>query len=477
MSTLKKNFLLVLLQQFVLLGLPFLTIPYISRVLGPNGVGLYSYSFSIVTLFINVFLLGSHLYAVREIAKAKEEEHLLSRVFSEIFLIRTMLLLLALIAYWVTANLIDKNNSVFFWQTLHLVGALFDITWLFQGIENFKKLVTRNLIIKLLGFVSVFVFVNDENDLLIYILIMASSTILGNLALFYKLKQEVVLKISISQTNFSRHLKQMIIMFIPSFSIIIYSVLDKTMLGIMSTTSQLGFYEQAGRIVFMIFSLISISGTVMLPRNATLIANKNFEKLFQFLKYGISITGLLVFPITLGILVIAEDFVLWFLGEAFRPSVIIVVIMAPIIICKSLGVIFGSWYFVPMEKNKEYTLPIVFGAGLNFFLNIMLIPRYNAIGAATSTLITEVLILMIQMWYLRHVLNIKEIIKGVILKYLTIALFMALLTYGISSFFNLSEFPSIILKFFLGIFIYGGFLYLIKDKLAMYMFRKFVRLK
>ncbi|MHC5529885.1 flippase [Priestia megaterium] len=464
MSRLKKNFLLVLLQQFFLLGLPFLTIPYVSRVLGPHGIGLYSYSFSIVTLFINIFLLGSQLYAIREIAKVKEDKNMLSKVFSEIFLIRTILLILALIIYWITANLIGRGNSIFIWQSLHLVGALFDITWLFQGMENFKKVVTRNLFIKLVGFGSVFLFVKDENDLILYTLIMAFSIVLGNLALFYRLKEQVILKISLSKISLKRHLKQMIILFIPSFSVMIYSVLDKTMLGSLSTTSQLGFYEQASKIVLMIFSLISVSGTVMLPRNSALISSKNFERLFQILQEGITYTAYLVLPLTFGLIIIAKDFVLWFLGPDFSPSIAVVIIMAPIVIFKSLGIIFGSWYFVPMEKNKEYTLPIVIGAVINFVLNIILIPKYNAIGATVATLITEAIILGIQIWFLRKVLNIKDIFKQAILKYLLIAIFMAFVSYKITLFYNVSGLTSIILKFIIGVWVYGGILCLIKDK-------------
>lgn len=475
MSTLKKNFLYVLLQQFVLLGLPFLTIPYISRVLGPHGVGHYSYSFSYITLFINVFLLGSNLYAIREIANVKNDRQQLSRSYSEIFLIRTGLLALATVIYFICVPLLWKGDAVFYWQSLHLIGAFFDITWLFQGLEQFKKVVTRNITLKLLGFGSVFIFVKDEKDLVLYTIIMGAAVIVGNVALFYRLSQYV--RLTVKNLVSKNHFIQMLILFIPSFSAMIYSILDKTMLGIMSTTAQVGFYEQSYKIVYMISSLINISGVVMLPRTSSLIAEERFDKLRQVLRDGVTFTVFLVLPISFGFLLISKDFVLWFLGSKFEPSVMIAMIMAPIIIFKSLGVIFGSWYLVPMKKNKEYTLPIVIGALLNFVLNLLLIPRYGGAGAAVATTITEGLILAIQLWFLRGVLNFKAGTKKAMITYLAASILMALIGYQLVSYLQLSLFLAIILKVVIGVTVYAGVLVLIREQIAFGFMKKIFAFK
>jgi O-antigen/teichoic acid export membrane protein len=470
MSTLKKNFLYVLLQQFVLLGLPFLTIPYISRVLGPHGVGHYSYSFSYITLFINVFLLGSNLYAIREIANVKTDSQQLSRSFSEILLIRSGLLLIATVTYLICVPLFWKGDAVFYWQSLHLIGAFFDITWLFQGLEQFKKVVTRNITLKLIGFGSVFVFVKNENDLVLYTIIMGVAVIVGNAALFFRLRQYVTL--TFSTTAYKRHFTQMFILFIPSFSAMIYSVLDKTMLGMMSTTTQVGFYEQSYKIVYMISSLINISGVVMLPRTSSLIAEKRFEKLLQVLRDGVTFTLFLVLPITFGFLIVAKDFVHWFLGNEFKASGTIAMIMAPIIIFKSLGVIFGSWYLVPMKKNKEYTLPIVFGALLNLVLNLVLIPRYGGAGAAVATTVTEGLILGIQVYFLKDVLRFNFLTKQAMVSYLLASITMAIIAYQISLYVHLPLLVTILIKVAAGIIFYAAILLVIREHIAVGFMRK-----
>lgn len=470
MTTLKKNFVYVIIQQFILIGLPFLTIPYISRVLGPGGVGLYSYSFSIITLFINVFLLGSNLYAVRAIAKSRESGNDLSSTFSEILIIRTLLLGLASIVYLFSIQFVD-HKWIYYLQIFHLISAFFDITWLYQGLEQFKKVVIRNILVKLLGFGSVFVFVRNEEDIALYTIIMGVSVLLGNIALFYKLYDYVRFKSTLKLNVAKNHLYQMLILFIPAFSAMIYSVMDKTLLGLLSTTEQVGYYEQSYKIVFMIASLIGVSGTVMLPRTSALIENKDFLKLKQVLHQGVSYTILLVLPITLGFMVIAEDFVLWFLGGKFSPSVLVAMILAPVIIFKSLGVIFGSWYLVPMEKNKEYTMPIVFGAVVNLLLNFVLIPKYGAPGAASATVITEGLILLIQIWFLRNVLNFRFLFRKQFVKYLGLALIMYGVTYWITAYLDFNLLISIILKVAIGAMIYIGALYLTKDQLFVHVIR------
>lgn len=463
-TSLKKNFIYVLLQQLILIGLPFLTIPYISRVLGPGGVGLYSYSFSIITLFINVFLLGSNLYAVRAIAKSREGNGGLAATFSEILTIRTALLALASGAYFIFVQFMD-HKWIFYLQYIHLFGAFFDITWLYQGLEQFKKVVIRNILVKLLGFGSVFIFVKNEEDLAIYTIIMASSVLIGNTALFYRINDFVKFTWSINAATFRMHLLQMLVLFIPAFSAMIYSVMDKTLLGILSTTEQVGYYEQSYKIVFMIASLIGISGTVMLPRTSSIIERRDFEKLRQVLHQGVAYTILLVLPITLGFVLISEEFVLWFLGSKFEPSVLVAMVLAPVIIFKSLGVIFGSWYLVPMEMNKEYTLPIVFGAVVNIIINVLLIPRYGAAGAATSTVITEGLIVVIQIWFLRNVLDFKSIFKTFFVKYLIFAVVMYGVTNWAVSFLSFNIFFSILVKVVIGVIIYLGLLLIFKDKL------------
>lgn len=465
LSKLKKNFVYVFIQQFILIGLPFLTIPYVSRVLGPDGVGLYSYSFSIVTITINVFLLGSNLYATREIAKVKDNESDLAKVFSEIVYIRIALLGIASLLYLLMCWILFPNELIFYLQIIHLLATFFDITWLFQGVEDFKKVVIRNVLVKLLGFGTIFIFVKNPEDILIYTVIMGLSVFVGNGLLFYKLRETVTFTKISSFVNIKKHLNQMLILFIPAFSALIYSILDKTMIGALAGTEQVGYYEQSYKIVFMLTSIMNVTGIVMLPRTSSLIAKGQMDKLHSVLMQGIRAILLISIPLSAGLILISNEFVTWFLGKAFEPSVIICMVMAPIILFKALGVVLGSWYLVPMGLNKQYTIPIVAGAVLNVMLNFMLIPYYGALGAAISTVSTEGLIVIVQLWLLRKVFDVKVSVFKNFLKYSTFALIMyGAVFYFISVIGELPDLITILLKITAGIMIYIVLLFITKDE-------------
>jgi O-antigen/teichoic acid export membrane protein len=468
MSKLKKNIMFVVLQQALLLAIPFLTTPYISRVLGPDAIGLYSFSFSIVTLVINVFLLGANLYAVREVAESKNNRSLLNQIFSEIFYLRLILLALGLIVYLLICEYKFDGQLIFYLQTLHIIAAFLDITWFYQGIEQFKKTVIRNIGIKLFGLICVFIFIKSPEDVTYYTIILGLSTFFGNLALFYRLNREVSFTQQISFYRCRKHLKDMAILFLPGISAIIYSVLDKTMLGILSSAGQVGIFEQSQKIIFMITSLITATGIVMLSRNSAIIAEGNMGLLQKQMETGIVATLLIVFPITFGFIMISPEFILLFLGNGFQESIVVSMILSPIIIFKSIGVIFGSWYFVPMKKNKQYTIPLIVGALFNVIMNIVLIPPFGSTGAAVAAVFAEGIILIIQALFVRKVINFKWILKHGAIKYFILSMFMLLLLFTVFSRISLDNLLIIvILKVSFGMIFYIAALFIGKDELLL----------
>ncbi len=467
----------VIIQQFILLGLPFLTIPYITRVLGPGGVGHYSYSFSIVTLVISIFLLGSNLYAVRAVAKIKDNQEELNKVFTEILVLRFSLMTVAGILYAILCNRYFDNDVVFYLQLIHIIGAAIDVTWLFQGLEKFSKVVVRNILIKLLGFGCVFIFVQTSADINKYTIIMGLSVLLGNLFLLWGLFKYVRFAAGISIVRYKPHLIGMLILFIPSFSALIYSVMDKTMIGILSTTEDVGYYDQAYKVVFMITSLINATGIVMLPRASNLIANNQLSVLKEVVNKGLIITLILVFPLVFGYIIIADEFIIWFMGDNFQESILISIIMAPTIIFKALGVVFGSWYLVPLQMNKAYTCPIVIGAIVNFVFNILFIPYYGAVGAAAVTLITEAIILLIQVWFLRREFEFGRLFKQYVLRYFLMGFIMFTSLFLLEfAFKRISvNFIRMGAEIIIGLIIYLGLLFITKDQQVLPLLKKIRR--
>ncbi|MED4288145.1 oligosaccharide flippase family protein [Priestia megaterium] len=465
MSSTTKNIFYVILQQFILLFLPLLTIPYVSRILGPSGVGVISYSTSIVMLFINLALLGSELYGVKETAKVKEDKKQLSHIFSEIFFIRLSLLLLATIIYFTLAYFYFDYKFIFYLQAINLFAYMIDINWFFQGIEQFKKILYRNILIKTLGFISVFIFVKSKDDLYLYVIILSLSILIGNGFMWLNLKSIVGSFKRVTTAKIKYHSISMLSLFMAGFSIMIYILTDKIMLGIFSSTTEVGLYEQGQKIINVLVTIVTAFSAVMLPKAAQIIKNGKMNQVSALINQSISIISFIVLPICTIFLLVSANFMPWFLGEGFEKSTIISQLLTPIIFIKAIGVMLGSTYFIPMEKNKEYTLPLVVGAVINIILNLILIPYYGAIGSAIATLFTELMIFIVQLIFLGNIISYASLFKNGFLKYVCANMVIVIIVMLCKTIINInSNFFNIVLYGVMSGLIYIIMMIVLKDK-------------
>ena len=230
-KSVKKNYIYNVLYQFLAILIPVITTPYLSRVLGAEKIGIYSYTLSIVTYFILFGSLGVAMYGQREIAYVQDDVKKRSVIFYEIVIMRLITLSLSLLLFYISFCL--KGDYTFYYRILilELVANMLDISWFFNGLEEFKKTVTRNTIVKLISLLSIFLFVKKPTDLYIYFIIYVLSTFLGNLSLWFYLKKYIK-KVPIKELKIFRHIKPAILLFIPQVAIQVYTLLDKTMLGI-----------------------------------------------------------------------------------------------------------------------------------------------------------------------------------------------------------------------------------------------------
>ncbi|PMC37357.1 hypothetical protein CJ195_11395 [Bacillus sp. UMB0899] len=465
MSSTTKNIFYVILQQFIMLFLPLLTIPYVSRVLEPSGVGIVGYSTSIVMLFINLALLGSELYGVKEVAKVRNDKGKLSQIFSEIFILRLSLLVFATIIYISMTHFYFSNKILFYFQAINLIAYMIDINWFYQGMEQFKKILYRNLLIKSIGFISIFIFVKDKNDVYIYAIILALSILIGNSFMWFKLMTFVGSFKRIAVRNIKKHFTKMLALFVAGFSIMIYILTDKIMLGILSTTTEVGLYEQGQKIINVLVTIATAFSAVMLPKAAQIIKEGKLKDISKLINQSISIISFIVLPICIIFLLLSSEFIPWFLGEEFQKSTTVGQILAPLIFIKAIGVMLGSTYFIPMEKNKEYTIPLVAGAIVNIVLNFILIPQYGAMGSSISTLLTELMILIIQLIFLRNIISLTTLIKKGLLKYIIANIVMVVIVLVCKTFIHIqSDLLNILCYGLLSVFIYLILMVIFKDQ-------------
>ena len=295
---------------------------------------------------------------------------------------------------------------------LEILANCADISWFFQGLEEFKKTVIRNMIVKVISIVCIFVFVKDKNDLTKYFLIYVLSILLGNISLWFYLPKFLT-KVKLKYLKIWRHIKPTLYLFIPQIAIEVYTLLDRTMIGaIISDKSEVGFYDQSQKIIKMLLTMITSLGTVMLPRIASNFASGKKKKIAKYLKKSFNMVFFLSFPMIFGIISVSSIFVPKFFGEGYGKVALLMNVISPIILFIGLSNVIGTQYLLPTKRQKEFTISVVCGAIINFIINISLIWKFGAIGASIGTVIAELTVAMVQIFFIRKDFKIINIIKS-----------------------------------------------------------------
>lgn len=453
MSQLKRNLIYNILYQLLIIILPLITVPYISRILGAEGIGIYSYTYSIIYYFMLASMIGINNYGNRVIAKVRENRKELSKSFLSIYFIQIFMTFIMIILYLIYITFFDnKYLTIAIIQILFLISCFFDTNWFFFGLEKFRITVVRNIIIKIISLVLIFILVKNGNDLWIYTIIMGLSVLLSQLVLIPFLIKEINL-VKISKKDIIVHLKPCFTLFIPVIAISLYKIMDKIMIGAMSTMVEVGIYEQAEKIINIPLSLIAALGNVMLPRISNLVSKGKNEKIELYIKKSISFIMFLAFPICFGLISISKTFIPIFLGSDFNKSVIIVYYLSFTVLFISFANIIRTQFLLPKEKDKLYITSVIIGAIINLSINYLLIPHYKSIGAAIGTIVAEFLVMFIQVFFIRKELPIKQYIIDII-PFLLKSLIMLLFVYSIN-YLKITALIKIIIQIIIGCSVYS----------------------
>lgn len=461
-KSITKNYIYNLIYQILTLVLPLITTPYISRVLGAENIGIYSYTVSISTYFILFGSLGISMYGQREVAylQGKKEEY--SKIFWEIVILRFITMAIAMIIFYITFVSYGQYKMYYAILLLELLANCLDISWFFQGLEEFKKTVSRNIVVKIISIVCIFTFVKNYNDLNLYFWIYVLSVLIGNVSLWLYLPKYLK-KICIKELNILRHLKSTIALFIPQIAIQIYTVLDKIMIGsIIADKSEVGYYEQSQKIVKVLVTIVTSLGTVMSPRMANTFINGDSEKLRQYMKKSFNFVFLLAFPMVFGLISVSKYFVPMFFGNGYEKVIILMNVISPIIIAIGLSGVIGTQYLLPTKKQKEFTISVTIGAIINFLINMLLIGKYGAVGASIGTVIAEICVTSIQFIFIRKEFLIKNILKFSA-QYFVSAILMYIICSSIGKYIN-NNLYSIIIQVSVGVVVYIVCLLILKNE-------------
>ena len=410
----KKNYLYNLLYQMTSVLLPVLTIPYVSRVLSADGIGINTVTYANTQYFILLGSLGISIYATKKIATIREKKDKLKKTFWEIFSIQFTGCLLAYVVFALTLGQSHKYGVFYMLQGFYILAAAVDISWYFLGIENFKNASLRSFFAKIISVILIFIFVKTRDDLWKYILINAGTMFVGQLIMWFYVGKDMLKVKEIGKLKIAIHIMPILALFVPQIATQVYTVLDKTMIDLFKGAVEAGYYDQSQKIVRILLSVVTSLGIVMLPRIANLFSKDDLNEVKKSLRKAFVVISFLSIPITFGLIGISDKFVPILFGNEFLSVIPLTKISPVLVIIIGLGNVFGTQYLLAIGKNKEYTASVCIGALVNFCFNLLLIPRFAAMGAVIATVSAELSIALIQFWFARVVFDftwIKETYK------------------------------------------------------------------
>ena len=430
------NYIYNLAYQILVLVVPFILTPYVSRVLRPGGIGEFSYATTIAGYFVLAGNLGVATYGQLEIAKTRKDIRICSITFWEILLTRFIMMSISLLIYIVYVTFGHSVYKVMYRVLIvQIMSSAMDISWLLQGLEEFKKIILRNVIIKFAGVVLVLLFVKEEGDLYKYAFIMNGVTLLGNISLWGYVPRFLT-TVQVTKPRMLTHLKQSFVYFIPSIATTLYLTLDKTMIEWFSeTTAENGYYEQAQKIEQMAVTAVTSLSVVTMPRMALLFNEKKNDEIRKIFRKTIRFVLFMSIPMCVGLISVADIFITLYLGNGYETSAVLLKIFSLLLIIVGLNNAFGKQILMPFGKQKKYNIGVVIGAAVNFCLNLILIPRLLSIGAAIASVIAEGMILIVFMFFSREFYNGFEVI-GLSKNYVIASAIMAILIKFITVWLN-----------------------------------------
>ena len=445
-----KNYAYNLSYQLLLIVLPIITTPYVTRVFSSEDLGTYGYFNSIVTYFILLATLGVASYGTKEISANRRN---IPQNFWGIYTLQFSATLLSIFLYiFLCLRVGTMRNPVAYILCLSLFSKGLDISWLFQGLEDFRKITVRNITVKLVGVGSIFLFVKSATDLYLYVFLLTIFELLGQLSMWLPAR-EFIGRPRFDLKYVEYHLKPILLLFLPQIAISLYANLDRTMLGALASTKDVGIYDQALKLIGILLTLVTSLGSVMLPRVSSLLGTGDHKAVNKMHEISFLIYNLVIFPIMAGMLIVNDDFVQFFLGKDFQDARYAIAIMIFRMFFIGWTNIMGFQMLIPHNKNKEYMISTTVPAILSVGLNLLFLPKFGYIGAAIVSVLTEALVWGIQLFYTRIYLKEVTILKPMFKIIVASCLMYAILLYLKTS-LSFSPTLNVVVYAILGVIIY-----------------------
>lgn len=399
-NTIQKNLFHNIIFLLSNILFPLVSFSYASRIIGPEGYGKIQFIIGFTHYFIIFAAFGIPILGVREIAKVRHQKDRFNTLFSELFFINIISSAIITTIYFgiiLSFNWFKADLSFYIIAGLYLFFSFSTLDWFFNGIEQFKYLSIRSVIIKSISFIALILLVKTKQDLIYYFLITIFSILGNNIWNWVRLHKLVSLKVR--NLNFKKHLPALLTLFGASLSISMYTIVDTVLLGFLADEKSVGYYTAAVRINKLMIPMIIALGTVLIPRITKCIENKETQQLKMMIDKSFSFICILGIPIAFGLFLFSQEILVSLSGSEFQNASMAMQITAPLVILIGLAHLFGFQLLIPFGLEKKYFIATLWGMSFSIILNIILIPLLKDLGTAIATLTGEFLVMSISFYF------------------------------------------------------------------------------
>lgn len=476
--SLKANYFYNFIGQILVLIIPLITTPYLARILLETGNGQIAFSETVISYFVIGASLGFSLYGQRQIARFQNDSYERSKVFYEIVLVRFLFVISSCFLLLLTNSFSLYGYSyrkLIYIYVLQVVAVAFDFNFFVQGLEDFKTIALRTVLVKIVSLIFIFLFVKESTDAWIYSLIYCLSIVFSNLLIVPKISKNVI-KVKFNQLEFKKHLFPAFIIFLPTLSATIYSSLDKIMIRYLCENPDYhnGCYSQALKINQTMLVLVLVINSIMIARNSKLFQENNITQIKSNVQLAYKYVIHLGVPLICGMAITANNLCSWFLGDGYKEVPILLSIMGTRFITSGIASVYGDQLFISIGKEKITTIAHITTGVVNLLLNFIFIPWLGAIGGAITTAICEFVdfIILFFMTVKFKYIDAKQFLASFI-KPIIASLVMTCCIFYIERAVHYSIW-SFLLIALVGFTIYIIVLFLLKDDFALLTYKKFI---
>lgn len=468
-KSLRINIIFSAIYQFIKIIVPFITAPYISRVLGVTYVGEYSYASSIIFYFTAVASFGFNTYGNYEISKYRDDKEKVKNIFWNVFnaqFIFSSLSLMILLSLTYFGVLSSANRLLYFVMSLSVVAIAFDTSFYYQGNEEYVALAVRDTIVKIISTVFIFIFVKSQaySDFLIYAGIISGNAVVCSFVVFFPSLRKVGF-IDLKKINIIKPIYGGLVFFIATIFSSVYLQLNKTFIGIFSTTQENGYYEQAMKVAQMVISVLASLGSIMISRESYLFAHNEPKEAKRILYKALNLLILLSLPCIAGILVTSKYLVPMFFGQDFAPSAKVLDVLTIFAVVNPFSQLIINAYMIPIKKRSVANWMTIFVAALDVVIAIPLTKYYGAVGAATALAVVQVVLFLLLAKYSNKFIEWKKVFARYLPKPLDATLIMVIVVIGLMSLFG-TFLVSMIIFILAAIVVYFGLLILFREDMV-----------